>query len=175
MNRKYFPLLAITVLVSGVLACGPTTTGSSPSEPTAAIAPITLDGDLTAIDLCQAIPKEDMEALMGKKLVKNPEKFDLYGEANTSGCMYDGGKSSDGEAFFSYVVLTPVTAYDNQPLYLNVDVPGLGQGAYYNNGADARQLWVKVDDSVAFVVANGDVENEAGQKAIAQLMLAAIQ
>jgi len=174
MNRHYFCLIALGVLIIAAIACGPAA-GSSPSEPTAAIAPITLGGDLTAINLCDAIPKEDMEALMGKNLAKDPEKFDYYGEGDTSGCMYEAAKASDGEAFFSYVVLTPVTAYDNQPLYLNVDVPGLGQEAYYNNGADARQLWVKVNDTVAFVVANGDVENEAGQKSIAQLMLAAIQ
>lgn len=173
MNRNYFPLLAITVLVIGIIACGPAS-GSSPSEPTAAIAPITLGGDLTAIDLCQAIPKEDMEALMGRKLVKEPEKLDFSGEGDTSGCSYDGGRDND-QAYFSYVALTPVSYYDNEPLYLNVDVPGLGQGAYYNNGADARHLWVKVNDNAAFVVANGDVENEAGLKSIAQLMLAAIQ
>ena len=65
--------------------------------------------------------------------------------------------------------------YDNQPLYLNTDVSGLGDDAYFNNGADARQLWVKIDNKVAFVVAFGDVEKEAGAKAIATLLLAAIK
>jgi len=51
----------------------------------------------------------------------------------------------------------------------------MGVSAYLNNGADARQLWVRVDDKVAFVVAFGDVPNEEGAKAIARLVLAAIR
>jgi hypothetical protein len=116
-----------------------------------------------------------MEALMGRPLVGDPERFDYYGEGDTSGCTYSGGKDSDNTAYYSYVVLTPIVHYDNQPLYLNVDVPGLGQSAYFNNGADTRQLWVKVNDNVAFVVANGDVPYEDGQKALAALVLAALQ
>ncbi len=52
---------------------------------------------------------------------------------------------------------------------------GFGDSAYFNNGADARQLWVKIDNRVAFVVAFGDVPWEDGAKAIAKLVAAAIQ
>ena len=62
-----------------------------------------------------------------------------------------------------------------QPLYLNVDVSGIGEEAYFNNGADTRQLWVKINDNVAFVVAFGDVANEDYEKAIAQLVVAAMR
>jgi hypothetical protein len=51
----------------------------------------------------------------------------------------------------------------------------MGISAYFNNGADARQLWVKVTDKVALVVAFGDVPNEEGSRAIAKLVLAAIK
>ena len=164
------------MLTLAALACVCSGSGSIPiSEPKAAVAPINLGSDLTEIDLCQAIPKEDMEAVMGRKLVSAPQSFDYYGTGDTSGCWYDGGKAADGEAYFAYAVLTPIEAYNTQPLHLEKDVSGLGEGAYYNNGADARQLWVKVNDDVAFAVANGDVENEAGQKAMAELILAAIK
>ena len=73
------------------------------------------------------------------------------------------------------MVLTPVAEYASQPLYKNVSVSGIGAEAYFNNGADARQLWVKVNDRVAFVVAFGDQPNEAGAQAIAKLVVAAIQ
>jgi hypothetical protein len=73
------------------------------------------------------------------------------------------------------VVLTPVSTYGEQPLYQESEVSGIGDEAYFNNGADARQLWVKIGDKVAFVVAFGDVPKEAGAKAIAQLVAAAIR
>lgn len=139
------------------------------------ISPITIVPDLTTIDVCQAIPRQNMEALLGRPLVKAPERFNYYDTAGSSGCTYEGEKDSSGEAHFAYVVLTPAAEFNNQPLYLNVDVSGLGQQAYFNNGADARQLWVKVNDQVAFVVAHGDIANEVGMTALAQLLVAAIR
>ena len=167
--RWIFPL---TCLILAALACGGQVSRSEPKTP---VAPITLQADLTAIDLCQAIPVEDIEAVMGRKLASDPERFEYYDTPGSSGCAYDAGKSSDGEAFFGYVVLTPIEAYNNQPLYNDVDVFDIGQEAYFNNGADARQLWVKVNDQVALVVAFGDVPIEEGCKALAELVLAAIQ
>jgi hypothetical protein len=89
--------------------------------------------------------------------------------------MYDAAKEASGEAHYGYVVLTPVAAYAEQPLYLNVEVTGLGSEAYFNNGADTRQLWVKIDDRAAFVVAFGDIANEDYEKAIARLLVSAIR
>jgi hypothetical protein len=176
-NRPGYRDLAssLTLLLLAILACGPLGSTPGPSEPEVPVAPITLGGDLSAIDLCQAIPKEDIEAVMGRKLVSAPERFDYYETPGASGCQYVAGKDSDGEAHFGYVVLTPIEAYNQQPLYLDVEVSDIGQAAYFNNGADARQLWVKVNDQVAFVVAFGDVPNETGALAIAELVVAAIR
>ncbi len=137
--------------------------------------PIRISQDLTQIDLCEAIPQQDMVAVLGRELAKAPERFDFYGTQGASGCMYDGEKDPDGEAHYGYVVLTPVEEFDNQPLYLNVDVTGLGDQAYFNNGGDTRQLWVRIDDKVAVVVAFGDVADEDYERAIAELVVAAIQ
>ena len=171
MNKKAYASAAFLIL--STLACG--LTGSAPQQPKAAVAPIAVGSDLTAIDICQAIPREDIEAVMGRILTGSPQRFDYYGTAGASGCTYDAGKDSSGEAHFGYVVLTPVDAYNNQPLYEEKDVSGLGESAYFNNGADARQLWVKVNDQVAFVVAFGDVPREDGATAIARLVLAAMK
>jgi hypothetical protein len=73
------------------------------------------------------------------------------------------------------VVVTPVAVYANQPLHLKQDVSGVGDEAYFNNGADARQLWVKIDNKVAFVVAFGDVPKEAGCRSLAKLVANAIR
>ena len=162
-------LLFIAILVP--LGCGQTAKFSEPKQP---IAPIAIGADLTAIDLCQAIPQEDIQAAMGYKLDGAPQRFNYYDTAGASGCEYFAKEDADG-AHFGYVVLTPVEEYGNQPLYKNASVSGIGAEAYFNNGADARQLWVKVNDRVAFVVAFGDQPNEAGAQAIAKLVVAAIQ
>ena len=140
----------------------------------APIAAITLGQDLTTIDLCRAIPTEDIEAVLGRKLAKAPERFDFYKTPGASGCTYEAAKEASGEAHYGYVVLTPVAVYAQQPLYLNVDVNGIGSEAYFNNGGDTRQLWVKIDNRVAFVVAFGDIANEDYEKAIARLLVTAI-
>jgi hypothetical protein len=171
--RSFQFIVPITALILATLACGSSSTAVK--EPALPIAPITIGGDLTQINVCQAIPQEDIEAVMGLKLAKAPERFEYYDEAGTSGCSYEAQKDADGEAHFGYVVLTPIETYANQPLYMNEDVSGIGDEAYFNNGADARQLWVKIGEKVAFVVAFGDVPNEEGAQAIARLLVAAIQ
>jgi hypothetical protein len=139
------------------------------------IAPITIGQDLAAIDLCRAIPTATMEAVLGRTLVKAPQRFDYYDTPGASGCQYAAQKEASGEAHYGYIVLTPIDVYHNQPLYHNVEVSGIGESAYFNNGADTRQLWVKVNDHVAFVVAFGDVASEEGEQAIARLLVAAIK
>jgi hypothetical protein len=155
----------------------------APDEPTATsaplaltpIAPITLGSDLSAIDLCRAIPQANIEAILGRKLAKAPQPTVYDDTPGQSGCAYEAAKDADGEAHYGYVVLTPVAVYASQPLYLDVPVSGLGAEAYFNNGADTRQLWVKIDDRAAFVVAFGDVANEDYEQALAKLLVAAIE
>jgi hypothetical protein len=167
----------ITVLVLTALACGFSSGSTAPAgrQPSAPIASISIGGDPTRIDVCSAIPQEDIEAVMGRKLSKAPQHFEYYDSAGESGCWYESNKDAGGEAHFGYVVFTSVDTYNSQPLYQNVDVPGFGQKAYFNNGSDARQLWVEVNDKTAFVIAFGDVPIEDGSKALAKLLLAAIK
>jgi hypothetical protein len=163
-------LAALSLQIIGS-ACSREVTVSEPKGP---VAPIEIGSNLSAVDLCKAIPQEDIEAVMGRKLVGEPERFEFYDTSGTSGCAYDAGKDGSGNAHFGYVVLTPVSVYGSQPLYNDADVSGIGESAYFNNGADARQLWVKVDDRVAFVVAFGDEPREEGSRALARLVIAAI-
>jgi hypothetical protein len=106
-------LVVISLLIVAALACG---TAGAVSEPKAAVAPITLAADLTAIDLCQAMPRENIEAVLGRALVETPERFEFYDASGTSGCAYSAGKGSDGAAYFGYIALTPAEVYENQPL-----------------------------------------------------------
>jgi len=169
-NRLLKITLAFIAIIAS-LACGQTVKSTEPNLP---VAPIVIGTDLTAIDVCQAIPQADIEAVMGRKL-DSAEKFTYYDTPGASGCEYTAKKDASGEAHFGYVVLTPVAEYANQPLYKNVEVSGIGDEAYFNNGADARQLWVKIDNKVAFLVAFGDIPKEAGAQAIAKLVVAAIK
>jgi hypothetical protein len=175
MNRsRNLPVVIPAALLTlAALACL-CSSQAKPTQPTAAVAPLALGDDLTQLDICQAIPQEDVEAVMGVKLSATPQAFD-YDITGASGCTYEAGKDSSGAAYFAYVVFTPAEAYSSQPLYLNKDVIGLGQAAYFNNGGAARELWVKVNDQAAFVVGIGDNANEEGALALARLVLAAIQ
>jgi hypothetical protein len=63
MKQKTFLLLVVIIgLVASLSACAGA--GAS-SAPTAPMDPITISDDLTSIDLCQAIPQEAIEAVMG--------------------------------------------------------------------------------------------------------------
>ncbi len=164
-------ILVLILLILMAAGCGG---GAAVSQPKAAVAPLNVSGALDKIDVCQAIPKEDIEAVLGRKLVSAPQRFEYSDSTGTSGCSYDTGKDSSGNAYFGYVVLTPAQVYSEQSMVKKVDVKGIGIEAYFNNGADARQLWVKVSDKIAFLVAFGDQPNEAGAQAIAKLVAAAI-
>ncbi len=174
MSRPTLLFLSLAGLVFTSLSCGfsGSDTTSKPAQP---IPPIPVGSDLTKINVCQAIPTADIEAVMGRKLVGEPQRFDYYSTQGASGCTYDAGEDSSGTAYFAYVVLTPIGVYNDQPLYQNSSLSGIGDEAYLNNGADARQLWVRIDDKLAFVVAFGDQPNDSGAEAIARLLAAAIR
>jgi hypothetical protein len=175
-RRQVYELVGVAALIIAGLACGPLGTGGgAPPQITGAVAPITIGPDLTLIDVCAAVPASIMEGAIGRKLTGAPSKFNYYDTGGSSGCMYEAGKDSSGQAYYGYVVLTPLEEYDNQPLYQQKDVSGIGDEAYFNNGADTRQLWVKVKDKVAFVVAVGDVADEDKEQTVAKLVVAAIQ
>jgi hypothetical protein len=160
------------LLVLAAFVCGPSGFAAEPKSP---VAPLRLGGDLARIDVCKAIPRENIEAVMDRKLSAPPKPFEYYDAKGTNGCWYEARKDSSGEAHFGYVVMVPVEVYRTQPLYKNVAVSGLGQEAYFNNGGDARQLWVRMNEKVGFVVAFGDVPREAGAQALARLVAAAIR
>jgi hypothetical protein len=172
MKRK---IVLVPVMVGLIFLSAACAGAGASSEPTVPIEPITITDDLTTIDLCQAIPQEDIEAVMGVELVEPPTRYTLRNTDDTSGCYYEGPTDSDRERHFGYVILTPLEVYDNQTLNQNEDVTGIGDAAYFNKGGDARQLWVKLNDKVAFVIGFGDVAKEEGAKAIAELLVAAIK
>ncbi len=155
-----------------VAACGGSRTAPQPS---AAMTPITLPPDLSTLDLCQAVPPAAIETVLGHTLSGAPQRFAYGGASGSTGCQYDAGKDARGNARFAYVALTPAAAFDQQPLSKNVGVAGIGDAAYFNNGPDARQLWVRLGDKAALVVAIGDEVDEQGLKTIAMLVASALR
>jgi len=168
----FYSVMTFALLILAVLACA---RSKSKSEPKAPVGPINVGSDLTKIDVCQAVPAEDFEAAMGRQLVGKPKDFEYYETTGTAGCWFDGGKDSSGEAYYGYIVLTPVSVYNQQPRHKDTAVSGIGDEAYFNNGADTRQLWVRIDNKVAFVVALGDREDETAARAIARLVITAVK
>jgi hypothetical protein len=129
---------------------------------------------LTELRMCTAVPPAVVEAVLGRKLVSAPAWFEYPDAPGSTGCQYDAGQDSAGNALFAYIALTPPHIFDQQPRYQDQPVSGIGDTAYFNNGPDARQLWVKLD-KVALVVAIGDAPNEAGLKQLATLLVDAIR
>lgn len=174
MKQKAFLLLVVMVgIIISSVACAPPDTSSEPTEP---ISPITIGDDLTSIDLCKAIPQADIETVMSVKLVGPPTHYTYRYTEGTSGCYYEGPYDRiNKENQFAYVVLMPLEAYEDQTLKQDVEVSGIGDQAFFTGAPTARELWVKLDNKVAFVVSFGDVPKEDGAKAIAKLMVEAIQ
>lgn len=174
-SRRRFVWVASALIVAA-LACDLAGGGASGPQPiTGEVAPMTIGGDLTQVDVCAAVPQSIMEAAMGRALVKSPEKFTYYDTPDTNGCFFDAGKDNSGQAYYGYIVLTPDSVYDDQPTYLDEAVTGIGDAAYLNNGADARQLWVKINGKVSFVVAIGDVVEDNTLIEVGKLVAAAIK
>jgi hypothetical protein len=171
MHRKAF----LDFMLVGIILLLTSCTASASSTPAGPFSPITLTKDLTEIDVCQVIPQADIEAVMGVELVKPPTRYTLRNADGTSGCYFEGPTDSDRERHFGYVILTPLEVFDNQTPNQKVEVSDLGDAAYFNKGGDARQLWVKLNDKVAFVIGFGDVAKEEGAQAIARLLVEAIQ
>lgn len=170
MNTRTFLSLMGVALILLLPAC----TRALP-ELSAPVEPIAITGDLTSIELCEAIPQEDIEAVMGVKLVKPPMRYTLPLADGTSGCFYEGPTDSDHERHFGYVILTPLEVYESQTPNQKEEVSGLGEEAYFNKSGDTRQLWVKLNHKVAFVIGFGDVAKEEGSRALAELMIEALK
>ena len=116
--------IVYVVFVAGAKPAAATPTGTPPP---ATVAPIALAAGLTQVDLCRAIPAAAaMEAVMGRPLTTSPARFDYYNTPGASGCWYDVGHDALNTAHFGYVVLTPLAAYNAQPLHENTPVEGLG-------------------------------------------------
>ena len=155
-------------------ALAPKAAPTLPSPPT--LEPINLSQGVARVDLCQFVPAATMEAVMGRQLVANPAHFDYYNTPGASGCWYDVGADALQTAHFGYVMLTPLSTYTGQPLKNEAAVTGLGKSAYFNDDyQNARQLWVKINENNALVVAFGDQPNEPGARLIAQMVLNALR
>jgi hypothetical protein len=158
-----------------LLACGPLSSATATPAGPATLVPIRLGADLTRLDLCALVPRATIEPIMHRKLASDPTPVIYYPIAGATGCEYVAPKDSGGNAYFGYVELAPAAAFDEQPQSGRIPDDSLGQSSYWINGPDARQFWVKIDDTTALLVAFGDQPNEYGATTLARLILAAIQ
>jgi hypothetical protein len=130
--------------------------------------------DVSALNVCDLLPAAEVEKALGRKLVSAPQPFSFNGANTDSACSYDAGKDGSGNAYYAYAVVAPTEDYAaNRPDRLE-PVAGLGDEAFFVNGPDARQLWVLLNGRAAVMVAIGEKPNEAGAKALASILLTAI-
>jgi hypothetical protein len=67
-SRNLPVVIPAALLTPATLACL-CSSQAKPTQPTAAMAPLVLRDDLTLLDVCRAIPQEDVEAVPGVKVV----------------------------------------------------------------------------------------------------------
>jgi hypothetical protein len=174
-------VMILAVLLLAMLACNggaalvtPTVQGATPAAQGATQAnnPVTID--LSTIDVCKAISVDDITSVLGRKLVSDPKPIHLNDNGKDSGCEYSAGKDAAGNAYFVYLVIAPITDYQDTRKTGSAVTPisGLGDEAFTTNGADALQLWVLVKDKGAVVAAIGDQPNLTGEEKLVPLLLA---
>lgn len=122
-------------------------------------------------NMCDVLPARIIEAALKVKLVSAPERYSFANDGKNSGCTYDGGKNASGDAVFAYAAIVSTQEFSSNRKGKTDAVPGLGEDAYFVNGADARQLWVLVGNGRAAVIAIGDRPNETAARAIAAELL----
>ena len=136
------------------------TQATATEEPTASV----LDEDTSVLssgtipsldDLCSLLPKELLEPLFGQAIQGAPQSFedDYLGK----GCSYDFGEEN-GAAYFAYFSIAPLSSFtDSKTNGSQVTEQAYLPGeAFSVNAADAQQLWVKLDENRAVVIAIGD-------------------
>ena len=130
-----------------------------------------LNGD-GKIDICEAVPTEAWEMVVARPMVGDPTPFDDPSLGN--GCAYDFGKD-DLAAYFSYVTFASEKQFNDALASAEKPEPvtTIGDSAFLNYGADARQLWVRKGDK-AVMVAIGDSENVEGMLLVAPYLLKAL-
>lgn len=130
--------------------------------------------DVSKLNVCDLLPAAEVEKALGRKLVSAPHPFSLNGANTDSACSYDAGQDSSGSAYFAYAVVAPTEDYAANRSSRPELITGLGDEAFFINGPDARQLWVLLNGRAAVMVAIGEKPNEAGAKALASILLAAV-
>lgn len=155
-------LMMFGCLISGCLY-GSTTTPNRTKDINAAGTAL----GFGAFNMCETLPGSVIESSLKVKLVSAPERFSYSNDGKNSGCTYDGGKDSHGDAVFAWAALVSAKEFTENKKVGADTVKGLGEDAYFVNGADARQLWILLGGGKGAVIAIGDRPNEAAAKEIA--------
>ena len=175
MKAKFHILFLLVGIFSvGQLACG-ASVQTQKVEPTLVDSLKLIDfTEWNPTDVCEVLSTNDIAEVLGHNLKNDPELFDdptYLGK----GCTYDAGQDG-AEAYFAYVSLAPSPLYeDNHRAGFNVrDVNDFGLEAFTANGADAEQLWIKLSDEVALVVAIGDKPDPSSARLLAKYFLESV-
>jgi hypothetical protein len=126
---------------------------------------------LDRTDVCSLLPKETVEAVLGRNLIGAPTPS--QGEDLGNVCSYSAGKDSANNAYFAYVSLAPEANYARmkQGGFSVKPVSGIGDDAFTTNGPDALQLWVQIKGKGVVVAAIGDQPNLEGAKQLATYLI----
>jgi len=178
--KKTSPTMLLILIVLSVIqsGCG----GSTPVSTLVSVAEASSVGALdlpdfsawSASQVCQELSSEVVADALGRKLENEPQPFNDPATLGI-GCAYDAG--SDGQqAYFAYLSLAPGSAYKQTQRAGSegIEVDDFGLEAFRLYGADAEQLWIKLSDEAALVVAIGDQPNLNAARLLAKSFLESV-
>jgi len=185
--KKWMKMMALLVGLLPLLACGVLSQSAEMAATVVAgtVAPlagsavpvaetaVALGGTAVSMagggDVCAAIPAQTVASILGRDLVSAPAPLNEFNGTAVSGCQWDGGQDSSGNAHFAYAAVLPPSAFTG---FSGAEaIAGLGDEAYAVNGADAEQVWVRVGSEKAIVAAVGDAPNRNGAIELARALL----
>ncbi len=129
--------------------------------------------ELASFPACGMLPGTAAEGVLGRPLASPPSPYAYAAADDSAGCLYDAGPDGAGERRFAYVVALRAAAWAELPRRRDVAVDGIGEEAYFDDGPEARELRVRIDDRAALVVGVGARSDEAACLEIAGRVLAA--
>lgn len=162
-------LLSLLILLLFTTACSQ---GAPANTPVPTLTALSLPDDITRFDVCAYLPGGIVAQALGRNLQANPQPFVFEEVIESSGCEFDAGQDPQGNLLYAYVAFTTLETYNAQPEADRQPAGDLGEGAFFIDGADARQLWVPVDQRYAIIVGMGEQANDSAAVDLAGQLLA---
>jgi hypothetical protein len=140
--------------------------------------------------ICDVVPIAEVSTASGVELTEDGVRFSTMSgdgyEVHATGCTYEDGAEAevdvtvldaDQDAATAYPTLLDASATSGFDDFAHAEVPGLGDGAFFEAGLRQEELVVLVGDTIVFVEGtgpDGETLGRAELQAVAALAVAAL-